>query len=550
MDPSLYRAATRGDVATLKRLLEADPSILDSKTPQLNTALHLAALHGHADFAREVLNVTAEELLAATNADGDTPLHLAARYGELGVAELLVGRARTWPEDLRSPLMMTNTAGDTPLHEAVRNHRSSVAVLLLDADPDRGHDLNGMGESPLGMAAREGLLLVVVKIVDHPWVAQRFQEHVRGTALHLAVLGQHVGIVEVLLEKRPELIDLTDSEGNNALHYAAQKKHAQAVEILLNKRMNLAYKRNHEQQSPLHIATHYGSTEAITTLLRCCPDVAEMVDNNGHNALHTSVISGRTHALRITLCLLRRVRPKEILNQVDKNGNTPLHLAASMSRIQSALLLLNDRRIDPCILNRDGQTARSLLEIKGEMMDTYETYLWKHLKRQEAIRCRNQRIPPVTFGRAARASVQEEFSRSVEIQLLIAALVATVAFAATFTMPGGYNQTDGTAIHSHRAAFKVFVVSNSIAMSCSSAVLLFFLSARQNPVKFVVDQLVWGHRLTFLACLAMLVSFMTAVYVTVAPTVRWPVYMVIAMGAGTPVFVLLMLGREVIFLPL
>ncbi|CAN6335710.1 unnamed protein product [Urochloa humidicola] len=259
---------------------------------------------------------------------------------------------------------MANKAGDTPLHEAVRNRRSSVALLLLDADPNRGHDLNELGESPLEIAAREGLVLVVEKIVNHPWVPQRFQEHVRGTALHQAVLGRHIRILEVLLEKRPELMDLTDSEGNDALHYAAEKNHPRAVEILLNKRMNLAYKSNHGQQSPLHIAAHYGPTNAITALLRCCPDAAEMVDREGRNALHASVISGKTTALR---CLLRRVRPREILNQVDKKGDTPLHLAAIMSRVQSALLLLNDRRIDPCILNRDGQTARSLLEtIKDE----------------------------------------------------------------------------------------------------------------------------------------------------------------------------------------
>ncbi|CAN6344572.1 unnamed protein product [Urochloa humidicola] len=191
MDPSLYRAATRGDVATLKRLVEADDNILDSKTPQLNTALHLAALQGHADFAREVLNVK-EELLVARNGDGDTPLHLADRHGEQAVAQLFVRCARTWPEDLRSPLMMTNTAGNTPLHEAARNRRSSVALLLLHADPDRGHDLNELGESPLEMAAREGLVHIVEWIVNHPWVPQRFQEHVRGTALHLAVLGRHI----------------------------------------------------------------------------------------------------------------------------------------------------------------------------------------------------------------------------------------------------------------------------------------------------------------------------------------------------------------------
>ena len=60
----------------------------------------------------------------------------------------------------------------------------------------------------------------------------------------------------------------------------------------------------------------------------------------------------------------------------------------------------------------------------------------------------------------------------------------------------------------------------------------------------------WGHRLTVIASLAMLVSLMTAVYITVAPTSRWPAYVVIAIGMTTPAVVFLMLGKEVILVPL
>ena len=70
-----------------------------------------------------------------------------------------------------------------------------------------------------------------------------------------------------------------------------------------------------------------------------------MVDSRGRNAFHVSVASGKTNALR---CLLRRVRPAEqLLNRVDNDGDTPLHLAAKMSRVQSALLLHGDHRVDP-----------------------------------------------------------------------------------------------------------------------------------------------------------------------------------------------------------
>ncbi|CAN6292411.1 unnamed protein product [Urochloa humidicola] len=550
MDPALYKAATQGKVASLKQLVDPeDPSVLTSTTPQQNTALHLAALHGHAAFAGEVLEKN-EELLVSRNDDGDTPLHLAAKAGKLEVAELLINRALAWPQDKKSPLIMTNKAGNTALHEAVRCRKATVAVALLDADPSRGHDLNERMESPLHMAAREGLVQVVQKIVDYTWVGQEFLPSVSlsGTALHQAVLGTHHRIVEILLEKRPELIDLTDSDGNNALHYAAQKDHQRAVELLLRKRTDLAYKRNHQSMSPLHVAAHYGSTDAIKALLRHCPDVAEMADAHGRNAFHVSVESGKANALR---SLLHRVRPAELLNRVDVGGDTPLHIAAKRSRVHCGLLLLNDRRVDPCVRDQHGHTARSLVEMKlltGDM-DAYEMYLWKQLKHQEAKRCRKQQLPPLATYPSRRGSNDKYFERIVETYILVATLIATVTFAATFTMPGGYNQDTGIALHGRNIAFKIFVISNTVAM-CSSIVVVFcFIWAWQDPVRFKVDQLLWGHRLTIIACLGMLVSLMTAVYITVAPESPWPAYVVIAIGVSTPAVVVLMLGRDVIFVP-
>ncbi|TVU45192.1 hypothetical protein EJB05_04668, partial [Eragrostis curvula] len=544
MDPALFKAATQGKV-WWRRTPGSSARRRRSSTRQ-PSALHLAALHGHADFAGEVLERN-EDLLVARNDDGDTPLRLAAKSGKLEVAKLLVGRAVAFPPDQKSPLIMTNKAGNSPLHEAVHHRRGAVAVALLGADPWRGHDLNEQMESPLHMAALEGLANVVQKIVDHAWVDQEFLPSLSlsGTALHQAVLGGHIRIVEILLDKRPELIDLTDSDGNNALHYAAQKNHPRAVEMLLSKHLELAYKRNLKNQSTLHVAAHYGSTDAIMVLLRHCPDVAEMVDSYGGNAFHSAVTGGKLNAVK---CLIRHVRPAELLNRVDLDGNTPLHLAVKMGRISSALMLLKDRRVDPCVRDRDGQTACSLVEMKlhtGEM-DAYETYLWEKLKQQESKRCRKQQLSQRADFTGHRSFNDRYFERVIETYILVATVIATANFAATFTMPGGYDQSKGIALHGHNTAFKIFIISNGIAM-CASIVLIFCMVwVWQSPDKFRIDQLLWGHRLTVLAVLAMLVSFMTAVYITVAPTQPWPAYVVIAMGAVSPVLVVLIVGGELI----
>ncbi|CAL5367506.1 unnamed protein product [Camellia sinensis] len=106
-------------------------------------------------------------------------------------------------------------------------------------------------------------------------------------------------------------------------------------------------------------------------------------------------------------------------------------------------------------------------------------------------------------------------------QLIVATLVATVAFIAGFTMPGGYNGNDGPnqgmAILTREAAFKAFKVTNTIAMSLStSAVLIHLNGAMTNNLDKLERKVYRAANLISYAAVAIVLAFVTGTYAVLA----------------------------------
>ncbi|KAK1327105.1 hypothetical protein QJS10_CPA01g01001 [Acorus calamus] len=551
MKPSLYEAARSGDVQYLEKTAEP----LHSTTPQGNTALHISARLGHINFTKTLLEQS-DRLLTRTNNDGENPLHVAAKAGHVHVADAMLTHAERWPADPETDeggvaviTQAKNQEGNTPLHEAVRAGREEVALKLLKWDTLVAYEANLEGETPMNLAARGGMYNVV-KAMLNIVVPPDLPEAVAHTPLHEAVIGGHEDVVELLIDRRKDMITVADVTGRTALHYAAQKDNGWMVDMLLTDNPSLAYIQNIEGSPPLHIAAAFNSKSAITELLKRCPDAAEQLDKSKMTALHVAVKHGSLHALRT---LLKMIDLEEIVNRGDKDLNTPLHVAAKNSRIQSMMVLLEDKRIDVRLINKNGETARDIIESHTEI-DPYQVYIWKQLKKREAGLSRERQNPESSkevwpSKQKMMPAVDEQFKSTAGTYTLVAALIATVTFAAIFTMPGGYSQTNGTAIRTKNAAFKVFVVSNTVA-TCSSLVVVFcFIWAWKDPVMFKLSQLIWGHRLTVIACLAMLVSLMMAVYVVVAEQCLWLAVVVILICLAAPVVVCAILGWDVVFVP-
>ncbi|KAF8391807.1 hypothetical protein HHK36_022041 [Tetracentron sinense] len=95
-------------------------------------------------------------------------------------------------------------------------------------------------------------------------------------------------------------------------------------------------------------------------------------------------------------------------------------------------------------------------------------------------------------------------------QMIVAALIPTVTFAAAFQVPGGYNSNDGTATLAKKAAFQVFVVTDAIAWSCSmTAVFLCFIFTltRNSYIDSNIDEELTIMFFTILILIAIIAMF-------------------------------------------
>ncbi|GMP65510.1 hypothetical protein CsSME_00026261 [Camellia sinensis var. sinensis] len=272
-----------------------------------------------------------QSLLAQPNLDGDTPLHVAARVGHISIVSFLVNemlsssygdienRGNRETEILR----MRNKWGNTVLHEAMRNHNLRMAEFLIKVDLGLAYFKNNTGESQLYLAARDG----VPEIVKCILMAACYSAYGRSdgqTALNATIVEGYFDVMEALVRAKPELIKETDHHGRTPLHYAASMGDHRTVQRLLQLHIDIVYISNQDGVSPLHVAAYRGHTNIIKEIIQCCLDSGELLDLRGQNTLHFAVLSGKSSVIRY---ILETTELEGLINQVDNDGNTPLHLA-------------------------------------------------------------------------------------------------------------------------------------------------------------------------------------------------------------------------------
>jgi uncharacterized protein len=131
----VFDAAATGRTRGMEELLDNEPDLVGSWSPDGFTALHYAAFFGQEEAARILLERGAEvEVVARNESIRVTPLHSAAAGSHAAIVKLLV-EAGADPNAAQD-------GGFTPLHSAAQNddRTSSEALLAAGADPSLASD--------------------------------------------------------------------------------------------------------------------------------------------------------------------------------------------------------------------------------------------------------------------------------------------------------------------------------------------------------------------------------------------------------------------------
>ncbi|PSN49738.1 hypothetical protein C0J52_13121 [Blattella germanica] len=295
-----------------------------------NIAFLWAAFVKRLDFLEELFTLGVDVNFTEPM-EGFSALHLSAFSGCVRCSKFLIsnGANINWAKKWF-----------TPLHSAAFGNSYEVVKLLLNNEAK--FFVSGTAKSnddflygtPLHSAvkanAAECVLLLIAECTDLNCI-----EPAGFSPLHLAAELGHSQPLKILLEHGVDPNLVTRDKKNSALHLASEGGYSECVSLLLSKGAS-ADVRNYKGQSPLHLAAKAQSVECVELLLNEGSCDVNVIDNDKRSPLH-SAVGKSLLAFEITETLL--IWGAEV-NQKDKYGYTPLHIAALNEQAQCVETLL------------------------------------------------------------------------------------------------------------------------------------------------------------------------------------------------------------------
>lgn len=333
----LHCASIRGHQNTLLLLLHAncDSTIIDNYG---NTSLHYATDYGHDTCVKALLYFTEQNRIIidinSRNKNGDTPLHLASKWGYTIIVDILLEHgANTRIKNKKGQLPSTIAYSKKiiqHLDNPVNNIHPVIKVKINKSDCKKN-----------SVKKREIIEKNYCKIDK---LMRAINQGDVGLACYYLGLEKSNVITKELNGKNlcHPLCDCEKCGGRNDEQFDNNKVH----EISLN--LNVV---NSRGETPLHLACFNGLANFVGILLDAGANVNAITIIERRTSLHIACNIGIIKVVKLLLnCQTININAKDYL------GDTSLHLAAKNGFIKIVEMLLR-HDVDKNIRNYKGSTA-------------------------------------------------------------------------------------------------------------------------------------------------------------------------------------------------
>ncbi|XP_042516806.1 uncharacterized protein LOC122091057 isoform X1 [Macadamia integrifolia] len=458
--------------------------LMTMRNSEEETALHEAARVGCIEIA-DLIFQKQDDLITDRNKLGETPIFLAAAFGQEKMLRFFFNK-RSYSgnyDDLRR-----NTDGSTILHAAVIGEFYGLALVIMELYPELSFATNDKGITALHLLAKSPLsfrsgtiyssvnlgsstfiLLEILAVAIYSCVPMDDSVCIkedpedprwdcskdRYTALRDGKKGRMKQLFKSFLRSLPLLKNVVD----------AKQKHGDALEVVKrfvetkSKDPTLNYYNTHDDGDPLLQATKCGIIEVVQVILQEFPDAIEVRDKiSGKNIFHL-VAEFRQDKIFDFLQSQKLPITKKMLIQVDKKGNTPLHLAAKYEFYQKrhVLPMLHLMPWEMFWFKRVGH------------LSPRETY---HLQNSES------QTPQELFDNTHNEVLQHSerwVKENTTVVMVISTLIVASMFTAALSIPGGFSSDKGIPVLIHHKYMRTYFFSVTSALFFSLGTLGFAL---------------------------------------------------------------------------
>ncbi|CAL9246446.1 unnamed protein product [Arabidopsis halleri] len=491
----MYKAALKGDWKTASTLISRrECNVAERITSNSEIALHIAVAAKRKVFVRNLLREMDSPDLSLKNKDGNTPLSFAAALGDIEIAKMLINMNRDLPD-------ISNEETMTPIHiAALYGHGEMVKYLFNE------RSIKGLNDQQYMNLFHT---MISADIYDVPlWMLERVDMYRKELALYPnSNKALHLMARKTSAISHKSQLNLFQKVANSFSKgfFFREAKIRTLAHRLVEKLWYLVLPTENFIElfsGLLFDAAELGNVEFLVILIRSYVDLLWIVDNNNRTLFHVAAL----------------YRHENIFNLIYELGGIKDLIASYKENESKDTLLHLVARLPP--MNRQQAVSGAAFHMQREL-------LWfkavKEIVPRSYIETKN------TKGDLAHDIFTEQhenlrkegerwMKETATACMLGATLIATVVFAAAFTLPGGNDSGDnvntlGFPIFRKKLLFDMFTLSDSVALFSSVTSIVIFLSiftsryAQDDFRSNLPRKLMLGLSALFVSIISMILAF-------------------------------------------